>query len=195
MNLPEMLRQPETRVPLGHTDEFGYDEFAYVGPELAALVEAADAMVSPDATNPRHVAYANTRAALVAKIGGKGMSICQHCHQMGEYVACLKAEVDVLRASLAAAEADAVEQARLVGMGSEREAALLAKLETIEATATANARDYWQAKLADEERHADELAEALSEQVEFRGLKPTAHKLVAAHAARRAARDGQEETR
>ena len=83
-------------------------------------------------------------------------------------------EVDALRASLAAAEA---------------------KLETIEATATANARDYWQAKLADERKRADAIIKAADELCS-RGLWPdTLLRYETAKAARRAARDGHEGTR
>jgi len=41
----------------------------------------------------------------------------------------LCAQCDALRAKIEEAESDALEQARLNGMGSEREAALMAKLE------------------------------------------------------------------
>lgn len=39
---------------------------------------------------------------------------------------------------------------------------------------------------ADERKHADELANALGDQLEMRAVKATAHPLVAAHVARRA---------
>jgi hypothetical protein len=45
---------------------------------------------------------------------------------------CIEREAEALRTRLEAAESDAIEQARLNGMGSEREAALMAKLEAAE---------------------------------------------------------------
>jgi hypothetical protein len=45
---------------------------------------------------------------------------------------CIEREAEALRTRLEAAEADALEQARLNGMGGEREAALMAKLEAAE---------------------------------------------------------------
>ena len=45
---------------------------------------------------------------------------------------CIEREAESLRTRLEAAEADALEQARLNGMGGEREAALMAKLEAAE---------------------------------------------------------------
>ena len=45
---------------------------------------------------------------------------------------CIEREAEALRTRLEAAEADALEQARLNGMGGEREAALMAKLEASE---------------------------------------------------------------
>lgn len=93
------------------------------------------------------------------------------------------AEIERLRAALAAAEA---------------------KMETIEATATANARDYWQAKLADERKqhaittfilederkHADALADQLTECLNLAEWPAANHTTLQAHAARRAAEVG-----
>lgn len=45
---------------------------------------------------------------------------------------CIEREAEALRTRLEAAESDALEQARLNGMGGEREAALMAKLEAAE---------------------------------------------------------------
>ena len=59
----------------------------------------------------------------------------------------LCAQCDALRAKIEEAESDALEQARLNGMGSEREAALMAKLEAAE-----KERDALRAKIAEMEQ-------------------------------------------
>ena len=60
---------------------------------------------------------------------------------------CIEREAEALRTRLEAAEADALEQARLNGMGGEREAALMAKLEAAE-----KERDALRAKIAEMEK-------------------------------------------
>lgn len=75
-------------------------------------------------------------------------------------------EIERLAAMLEEAESDALEQARLNGMGSEREAALMAKLEVAEKTKNnwlrANAPGGW---IDDLRMERDELLEALQEMV------------------------------
>jgi len=72
MNLPEMLRHRD--VAARNMNSFTYGP--NIGPELAALVEAADnlndASRGDDFTDEERAAYLNARAALAAKIGGKG---------------------------------------------------------------------------------------------------------------------------
>ena len=69
MNLPDMLRSTEFFVEYRHA---GYYTELHIGPELAALVEAADKLRHVSATDYDVLAYDDARAALVAKIGGKG---------------------------------------------------------------------------------------------------------------------------
>mgnify|MGYP000860267133 CR=1 FL=1 len=73
-NLPDMLRQPDGVVFVKDVNMSGVTG-PEIGHELAALVEAADVVCdsdSPGASAHDLWRYETARAALVAKIGGKG---------------------------------------------------------------------------------------------------------------------------
>ena len=69
-NLPDMLRSNAVVAHMAR-DEWRTDEYN-IEDELAALVEAADKLRHVSATDYDVLAYDDARAALVAKIGGKG---------------------------------------------------------------------------------------------------------------------------
>ena len=76
-------------------------------------------------------------------------------------------EIERLRASLEEAEAECFEQARLNGMGSEREAALMAKLEMAERERDDVAQQLVQAELG--KRKLDAECDALRAKIEAMG--------------------------
>jgi predicted nuclease with TOPRIM domain len=74
---------------------------------------------------------------------------------------CIEREAEALRTRLEAAEADALEQARLNGMGGEREAALMAKLEAAE-----KERDALQARIEALERQGPSVPDDVRKDAE-----------------------------
>lgn len=101
---------------------------AYVADRIAAHTKALVDGAGNQNVADRIVRHMNAIAMASQRADGTDIPLGEQCREAGRMIMDQAATIAALTARAEAAEAECLEQARLVGMGSERELALLAKI-------------------------------------------------------------------